>query len=140
MKYILNYEEFFEARLFDIGKINGDENSDVYKKIKEYYNKKKIILDIEWYDTIEHSIYKRIKDRTNFKSISEFNEYFKNILYSIYPGKITKFINNGKYSLYDSVQNITIIVYIKDMLNNNLKVLTILNGFSDVDTISVIYI
>ena len=160
MKYILNYKEFLEARIFDMSKIKLDSDSKLYKDLvkipnikfendcellkkftsKKYFNKNKITLDIKWNNHKDHDMIKRIKERTNFKSTNEFNIYIKLILNKIYPDHINDMVVNGKYCFYDSEYNISIIIFKNDNYLKNIKIITIINGLNDFDVVDVIYL
>lgn len=160
MKYILNYKEFLEGNFFNNSKISikndqelgGLINNISNKKFnndvkllrnftsKKYYNKSKIVLNISWYDSKDHSILYRIETRTNFKSISEFNLYIKNLLNKLIPDHIDNIKDEGKYHIYDRNMNLSIIIYISLNNNNNIDIISVINGFSDKNVLKTIYI
>lgn len=159
MKYILNYEEFLEAKLFSNSNIIGDENSDLFKELmniknkkfendsellkkftsKKYYNKKKINLNLFWNHKVNHSIIERIEKRSDFTSINEFNLYIKNKLNYLLPDKITMMEIPGRYTLYDKEKNLSIIIS-NDLKYTELTIISIINGLNDNKVIKVINI
>lgn len=151
MNYIYNYKKFNEVRLSSVLNVIKSNDENLFNEInnrrnldfnidkslvknftsKKYYNKKKINLDINWYDTAKHEISKRLKGRTSFQSISEFNQMIKDIFNYIFPDKIKEIEKDGKYSIYIRDMNISIIIVKKNISLNNYKiiVLTIIPGY-----------
>jgi hypothetical protein len=144
------FKLFVEARLSDVLNIKGDSElaSELKRKqdtefdfsqkltkfvtLKRRIGNKKIQFEILWYNTATHSILKRIKDRTSFVSVEEFNELFKSSINQILPEKIGKEIFTGRYSMYSSEYNLSIIFNfnIDDFSNGKyqLSIITILPG------------
>ena len=150
MKYIKSLEKFLEdARMGDNFRLKGDENSDIYKIFKngmdsDFDNNDNLIeyidefkLKIRWYHIEKHSIIERVINRVkSFKSVKEFNDYI--ILKSpIIIDCIKNIDKNGKYSFYDSEYNITLIIYLKVGDLNNIKIISVINDYKDIDVIKI---
>ena len=145
------YQLFIEARLADLLNIKGD--SDLAKEmskikdaefdlsknlvkfitLKKRVNNKKIQFEVIWNDKATHNLVKRIKERTSFNSVEDFNTYFKDQFNRIFPDMVGKELNStGKYSLYSTEYNFTIVVYfsIDEYIDGiyELNVITILPG------------
>lgn len=158
---ITKYELFLEARLADLVKIKGesdlskeltkikDAEFDLSKKLirfitlKKRVNNKKIQFEIIWNDTAKHNLVKRIQERTSFASVEDFNQYFKDQFNRIFPAMVGKeFYATGKYSLYSTEYNFSIIVdfsideYIDGIYE--VKVITILPGKKGNDVVRFI--
>ena len=123
------FQLFIEARLSDVLNIKGDGDLvkqmtkikdaefDINKKLvrfitlKKRVNNKKIRFEIEWNDSATHNLVKRIQERTSFNSVEEFNQYFKDQFNKIFPDMVGKeLLSSGRYSLYSSEYNFTIIM------------------------------
>ncbi len=153
MKFLLDFELFLEARLADLLSIKGGEDTDFAKQIKKIQDSefdlskklvrfitlkkriagKKVQFKINWNDNASHNLIKRIQDRTSFKSVEEFNSYFKSQIDYIFPDMVgKKLFQTGRYSLYSTEYNFTIIINfdIKEYTNANffINVVTILPG------------
>lgn len=156
LKILSEYIE--EARLSDlIGNVRGndvdlvkhiekerdsdfieDRNLPTQTTLKKRYNKKKIKVWFNWYDTENHNLITRIINRTNFKSVDEFGDVFINVMNIIFPDYLEYPINqNGRYGIYVEEYNISIVFSVR--LNNvmdsknkdiHINVITILTGDS----------
>ena len=145
---ILNFKLFNEARLSDISIIKGtgvtfsDQeiiNTDNFiknKTISKRIDNKKIRLDINWNHTIKHDLIKRFKERTSLKNITELNTLISKGLDELFINNYDYIKNNGKYSLWFSEYNFTIIVDISNNLNIN--IITILPGQKTINVKNII--
>ncbi len=136
MNYLYNYNIFIEARLSDVASIYGtgltfDSNDDIdnkflkFKTISNRIDNKKIRLTIDWNHNLKHDLVKRIKERTNFKNISELNNLVSNGLDELYIYNYNYIKTNGKYSLWFSEYDISIIIDINNIIIN---IITIIKG------------
>lgn len=152
---IQNYKLFIEAKLADILKVksSGSDDGEVEKQIKAYQelkidlkdklikyitlekrvSKKKVRLEISYYDTAIHNIKKRLDDRTSFATIDEFNERLKSLINKVFPDMVGKeLFSDGRYTIYDVEKNMSVLFdfYLKDFMKDSFKIniVTVLPG------------
>lgn len=115
-----------------------DRNLPTQTTLKTRYNKKKIKVWFDWYDTNAHSLITRIINRTNFKSVDEFSNVFISVINYIFPDSLGYPINqNGRYGIYIKEYNVSIVFSVRlnnvmDSKNKEIyvNVITILTGDS----------
>jgi len=129
---IKNFKSFLEARLSDLVNLTSKSDKELSDKIQKFkdmefdvkrslvklitlkkrVNKSKPQFTIKWNDSASHDLLKRIENRTSFRSVEEFNTFFKDTICRIAPDLIGKEIfSTGKYAIYSSEYNTTIIIY-----------------------------
>jgi len=144
--YIYNYELFKEARFSDVYKnidseISYNNSSDYsdefikYKTISARINNKKIRISILWNDSLLHDLKGRIEKRTNLKSIKELNKLIGDGIEELYTTHLIGAMMNGKYSLWFSEYNFSVVVIKND---NTIKIITILPGINTNNVIKTI--
>ena len=132
---IHKYNKFVEARLGDIATIYSNDphifNNEIiddkdnfikYKTLSNRINNKKVRLEIEWNHTLKHDLIRRIKERTNLKSIDELNILVDNGLDELFSENYPYISFSGRYSLWFSEYNFSIIVSINHINQTTKKI------------------